>query len=59
MKYFKAFDKKAKIALAVIKKGYYKFPETQTFCQKCDFVPNQSFQQKYERDYTNKVCSLE
>ena len=40
MKYFKAFDRKAKIALAVIKKGYYKFPETQTFCQKCDFVPN-------------------
>lgn len=55
MKYFKALDKKAKIALVVIKKVYHEFPETQTFCQKCGFMPNQNFWQKCERDYANKV----
>ena len=34
MKYFKAMDKKAKITLAVIKKVFDKFPETQTFIDK-------------------------
>ena len=32
--YFKVMDKKSKIALAVIKKAYNKFPETQTFVSK-------------------------
>ena len=32
--YFEAMDKKAKIALAVIKKVCDKFPETQTFINK-------------------------
>ena len=40
MKYFKAMDKKANIALALIKNLYYTFSETQTFCQKLDFNPN-------------------
>ena len=34
MNFFKAMDKKAKIALAVVKKVYDKFPKTQIFINK-------------------------
>ena len=40
MNYFKAMDKKAKIALAVIKKVYNKFLETQTFINKAYIKEN-------------------
>ena len=33
-------DKIVKIALVVVKKLYYEFPENQTFCEKRDFIPN-------------------